>query len=917
MRTDRPSTHSRFDELRLQARELLKRGGGLSARFSGADIISLIHELEVHQIELEIQNEELRSARIDLEQSRNRYADLYEHAPVGYLDLTTDGRIAQSNIAAKAMLGLGAQYQSKCHFSSLIYAVDQGKFWRLMNRMAKGERPQGACELRIVTVAGLRHIQIEMASSADAERKVTGWRIAFVDITERKRSEEALRKEHSFRSAIIANVADGLCVCHATMDYPFVKFTIWNDRMTEITGYTIEEINRLGWHQTLYPDPELQAKAVERMKKMREGANLQAEEWEITRADGSKRVLNISSSIVESDNGLTHVLALTQDITERKRTEEALRQSERNYREIFNSANDAMFIHDVDTGAIIDVSDSMLNLYGYNREEALLLSPQDVSLGVSPFSAVEAKRWIAKTVEEGPQVFEWYARKKSGELFWAEVSLKSSYIGGQPRLLAVVRDITDRKRAEEGLKEAENRYRTLFEGANDATFIVNPDGFLTECNRTTLKIYGCDQLADIIGRTPWDFSLPRQPDGRDSKEKALELINTAVEGKPQRFYWQHVRKDRTTFDAEVSLNRLMLGNKVFVQAFVQDITAHRQAIEALRKSEEKYRGIFDQSVAAIFAFDNKKKFIDSNQAGLDLLGYSREELLHMSIPDVDADAADISSAHQQLFSVGQLVNYEHKLRRKDGTIITVLNNSRPVTDLHGNVIGMLSTLIDITERKLAEEILRATLKEKEVLLREIHHRVKNNMQVVSSLLALQAEMENEQLKQVLLESQQRIMAMAMIHEQLYSGKNLATIDFSAYLKSIVQHLQGAYGNQDNVRISLELDKVELEIDQAVPCGLIINELITNSFKHAFPKGAKGTIQIRVHLVNGTEVVLEVSDNGVGIPPGLDLCTPSSLGLRLVHGLLRHQLKGGLDVANQGGTAFTIRWPLTAGEGASV
>jgi two-component sensor histidine kinase len=173
--------------------------------------------------------------------------------------------------------------------------------------------------------------------------------------------------------------------------------------------------------------------------------------------------------------------------------------------------------------------------------------------------------------------------------------------------------------------------------------------------------------------------------------------------------------------------------------------------------------------------------------------------------------------------------------------------------------------------------------------------------------------ENEQVRLALLESQQRIVAMAMIHETLYSGQNLAAIDLSAYLETLVHHLQGVYSSQADVRITLELDRVDLGIDQAVPCGLIINELITNSFKHAFPVGSKGTIQIKIYLANGKEVVLEVSDNGVGLTADPDLGNFSSLGLRLVQGLLKHQLKGSMDVAIEGGTAFTLRWPLPLGK----
>jgi PAS domain S-box-containing protein len=146
------------------------------------------------------------------------------------------------------------------------------------------------------------------------------------DITDRKHAEEAFREEYSFRNTIIDKVAEGLCVCHAIAEYPFVKFTVWNDRMTEITGYALDEINRLGWYQTVYPDPEVRKKAIERMKKMREGEDILGEEWEIIDAKGNKRIICISSSIIRSYKGVVNVLALMQDVTERKRAEEALKQ---------------------------------------------------------------------------------------------------------------------------------------------------------------------------------------------------------------------------------------------------------------------------------------------------------------------------------------------------------------------------------------------------------------------------------------------------------------------------------------------------------------------------------------------------------------------------------------------------------------
>ena len=191
---------------------------------------------------------------------------------------------------------------------------------------------------------------------------------------------------------------------------------------------------------------------------MTEGT-LTATEFTLLKKDGTSFIGEVNAAVIHSpDGGPMRIIIITRDVTERKRAEDALRQSERNYREIFNTANDAIFVHDADTGTILDVNDSMLHLFGFSREEALRLSPNDSSLGTSPYSAVEVRQWMAKAIEEGPQVFEWHARKKSGELFWVEVALKSADISGQRRMLAIVRDMTERKRAEDSLSESEERF---------------------------------------------------------------------------------------------------------------------------------------------------------------------------------------------------------------------------------------------------------------------------------------------------------------------------------------------------------------------------------------------------------------------------------------------------------------------------
>jgi two-component sensor histidine kinase len=214
---------------------------------------------------------------------------------------------------------------------------------------------------------------------------------------------------------------------------------------------------------------------------------------------------------------------------------------------------------------------------------------------------------------------------------------------------------------------------------------------------------------------------------------------------------------------------------------------------------------------------------------------------------------------------------------------------------------------DITSRKDAERALQGSLKEKEVLLREIHHRVKNNMQVISSLLNLQSRGINDPaLEKVFHESQTRVRAMAMIHEVLYESGDLAAIDLAAYVTKLARSLIRFYGAQaDRIRLQVNAEAVSLGIDEIVPCGLVINELLSNSLKYAFPDGRRGKVEISARPTEAGEIVLVVCDDGIGLPPGLDIRKTETMGMGIVVGLVENQLGGRVELDRSDGTCFTI------------
>ena len=252
--------------------------------------------------------------------------------------------------------------------------------------------------------------------------------------------------------------------------------------------------------------------------------------------------------------------------------------------------------------------------------------------------------------------------------------------------------------------------------------------------------------------------------------------------------------------------------------------------------------------------------------------------------------------------------HEIVVERPDGQRLTALAYANPMHDETGTLLGAVNVLVDITERKQAEEQLQASLHEKEVLLKEIHHRVKNNLQVIASLLYLQSDQLKDPEDLALFEdTQNRVKSMALVHESLYRTGDLARFNFAHYIESLTPHLLQSHGAESSrISLDMELDEIVLDVDTAIPCGLILNELLTNALKYAFPDGRSGNIYITLQAA-ADHVILSVRDTGIGFPAGFDFRNAESLGLQLV-GMMIEQLGGTLTLTCEGGTTFTVSIP---------
>lgn len=343
------------------------------------------------------------------------------------------------------------------------------------------------------------------------------------------------------------------------------------------------------------------------------------------------------------------------------------------------------------------------------------------------------------------------------------------------------------------------------------------------------------------------------------------------------------------------------------------IKRSRRAAEAMRESEESYRKLVNTSIDGVISIDSAMRVILWNPAAERIFGYTKEEMLGQSlmkiVPEKYREAKEKGFFEFTKKGTGPAIDkiLEVEAIRKD--MIEIPIELSVSSRKAGETYIATSIVRDITERKKAEQLIKTSLEEKEVLIKEIHHRVKNNLQVISSLINLQSyQIRGKQNKELFKESQNRIKSIAFIHEKLYQSKDLARIDFKEYTESMVSSLFRSYGTSlDKVALNIEAEEVLLRIDSAIPCGLIINELISNSLKHAFPDGKRGEINIGLHSSNEKDIELVVSDNGVGIPEDLDFRKTKSLGLRLVTILAEDQLHGQIKVNRKKGTKFQIKF----------
>jgi PAS domain S-box-containing protein len=344
-----------------------------------------------------------------------------------------------------------------------------------------------------------------------------------------------------------------------------------------------------------------------------------------------------------------------------------------------------------------------------------------------------------------------------------------------------------------------------------------------------------------------------------------------------------------------------------VVAILSEDIAHKDI--KLRESQEKFRSVADSAVDGIITTDTDGKIVLFNPSLKNIFGYSIDEIngKHVTMLMPDRYKQKFTDKLERFKSTGnhelEGKTFESLGLRRDGTEFP-FEISIATWGPIGNKFTT-SIIRDVTRRKKTEKLLQNSLDEKEMLLKEIHHRVKNNLMIISSLLNLQSRyIKDEESKNIFKESQNRARSMALIHERLYQSADLKRIDFGEYIRTLANDLYNTYVMDTSlIKLNIDVDDLRLDINTSIPLGLIVNELVTNSLKHAFPEAKSGEIDIIFHK-QGKHYLLEVKDNGIGFPEDIDYKNTDSLGLQLVNNLTE-QIDGKIEFNHTSGTSFKI------------
>ncbi|MBC7364331.1 MAG: PAS domain S-box protein [Candidatus Aminicenantes bacterium] len=715
-------------------------------------------------------------------------------------------------------------------------------------------------------------------------------------LAEKQKTEELLVEQQQLRE-ILNGMRDGYYEVDREGNFVFVNDSLsraWGRQKQDIIGRNYREFLELESIARVFSV----FNEVFRTGRPRGGIEIQ-----IRDVSGEIHHVELSISLKKNSAGVpVGFYGIVHDVTERVKIEERLRYAYARLSGLLEAFPDAVYFKEA-SGKYLIVNQAMEKLTGRKKEEIVGKTSAEVFPEDLARQCRASDEQIIKT--QKPAVFYESMTLDDGRVCYFEshkvpvFDAEGQFIG----IAGISRDVTEKKIAEEKLKQSERDFRSLFENSTLGLYRTTPDGRILLANPTIIKMLGYKSFEELASRNLEENGF------EPSYQRQMFLEKVEQEGEVRGLEAAWKRKDGSILWVRESARAVRdeNGRVLYYEGTVEDITEKKLAEIALAQQKELFQTVIDSAEDIVFVINRNYELLLFNQAAARKFGLSSEELKSKSFRELYPREGweEARERFDRVFG-GEVVRADVEFGDKK----IILNVTEvPLRNEQGEIYALCGIARDLTTRVELEKALELSLKEKEVLLREIHHRVKNNMQVISSMLNVQAHFVNRpEFTAIIKECQNRIRSMALIHEHLYKFGQLSQINFGEYLNRLLVHLYNVH-RVDRKQVELELDcqPVEIDIGLAIPLGLISNEIISNCFKHAFPAGKQGKVRVALEPLGPNGLKLEISDTGVGFPEGVNLEQSTTFGLQLV-GLLKDQIGAELIIDRSSGTRFTIVIP---------
>ena len=873
-------------------------------------------------------------------------------------DLTTNQLICSEEVYKILSIQQKSTFVSIEDYFKLVHSDDLSAIQKAID-LAINQGQSYELEQRILCPGGeLKYISITGKPIFDEKGEVKKVFGTFLNITERKQIEAALQESQDIFHKLAENINSVFWVHDPHNNQIFYISPSYE----KIWGYHRDELYKSphSFLNVIYPEDR--PKVVEALANFTEVEEKQ--EYRIMLPNGEIRwILTRAFPIKNRAGKVDKIARIAQDISEDKLVDTKLQLIQERLQLVLENSGDGLWDWNIATGDCY-YSYRWLEMLGYNSGDLpkkinsweMLIHPED-------------KVWVIDALnlhlEDSSFIyaFDYRLQTKSGEWKWIAVYGKvvvRDEAGKAVRMIGTHKDISDRKAAEVTLKQ-QLELEKLVANISTSFINLNPNEInssiqialkqlceLTGSDRSYMFLVSSDRLQ--VSNTHQWRATKTEAKIEDQQNFPIDYLPWIME-KLNQFEVVHIplvsnlpleaSREKRILSAQSiqsllcipmvsgdeligfvgfdtvsklcswtrsTINLLKIIGKIFVSAL-----EHQEAELALRESEKRFRMMADSAPVLIWMSGANSLFNYFNKRWLDFTGRNLEQEVGKGwFKGIHPEDVQYYLENYRVnFYTHQSFTVEYRLRREDGEYRWILNQGVPRFNLNGKFAGYIGSCIDISDRKKAEEQIQDSLQEKEILLKEIHHRVKNNLHIISNLLDLQSDyIEDQKVQELFADSQNRIQSMALIHEQLYQSKNLAEVDFSEYIHALIDNLFCSYADRESIiQPIINVEAITLNLETAIPCGLLINELVTNSFKHAFPNNESGEICVELHQDRQEKVYITIKDNGIGIPPDIDLQNISSLGLKLVR-ILCKQLKAEIDFDGcQGTTVNLIFSPL--------